>query len=100
MQKQKIRIGKLTYAFILGDFGIDYIFSVQLSSEQISYIGYPTITNAKFTPAINRLSIVTAARISNIAGLVYSIYLQNGTLIQSPSAGLRTPLPPRFKTCV
>ena len=45
-------------------------------SEQISYIGFPTIINSKFTSAINRLSTVTAARISNIAGLAYSIYEQ------------------------
>jgi hypothetical protein len=43
-------------------------------SEQISYIGYPAIINAKFTPEIKGLSIVAAARISNIAALVYSIY--------------------------
>ena len=58
------------------------------------------MTNAEFTPVINRLSIVPPARISNIAGLVYSIYEQSGILIHKPSAGLRKPLPPRFKTCV
>ena len=46
----------------------------QLLSEQISYIGYPAIINAKFTAEIKGLSIMAAARISNIAGLVYSIY--------------------------
>ena len=46
--------------------------AAQLLSEQISYIGYPAIINAKFTPEIKRLSIVAAARISNIADLVYS----------------------------
>jgi hypothetical protein len=41
----------------------------QLLSEQISYIGYPTITDAKFIPSFNNLSMALFARISNSLGL-------------------------------
>jgi len=40
----------------------------ELLSERISSIGYPAIINAKFTPEMKELSIVAAARISNISG--------------------------------
>ena len=45
-----------------------------LLSEQISYIGYQTMSNANFTLQIKGLSIIQVTSISNIAGLVYSIY--------------------------
>ncbi len=57
----------------------------ELLSEQIPYIGCPAIINEKSALEIKGLSIVTTARISNIAGLVYSIYQHETSL---PSAGL------------
>ena len=60
-------------AFSLDTFQTGLSVPHELLSEQISYIGYPAIINAKFTPEIKRLSIIAAARISNIADLVYSI---------------------------
>jgi hypothetical protein len=54
-------------------------------SEQISYIEYLAIINAKFTREVKGLSIVHVARISNIPGLVYSIYQHETSF---PSVGL------------
>jgi hypothetical protein len=46
----------------------------ELLSERISSIGYPAIISAKFIPEMKGLSTIAAARISNIADLVYSMY--------------------------
>jgi hypothetical protein len=73
---------------------------VQPLSILTTDIGFAEITATKFTPSINKLSIILFASISNILGQ-YSINIPaHPNLAHKPSAGLRTPLPPRFKTCV
>lgn len=56
------------------------------------------VMGKRFDPGpIRKLSIVSPARISNIAGLVSSIYERSGNPNHKASEGLRTPLPPRLE---